>query len=118
LNRKNINNLHALELGTPNLLQNVSEMNETTSAGKLSYQEQKERNRQTRKLEKEVADLESEIESIEKEIELLESQLSTEKGSSDTSLYYRHLELNTKLDTLMHAWENKQNELNDFLNRT
>lgn len=118
LNRKNIDNLQALELATPNSAQNVSEMNETTSAGKLSYQEQKERNRLTRKLEKEVADLESEIESIEKEIELLESQLSTQKGSSDTSLYYKHLELNTKLDTLMQAWENKQNELNDFLNRT
>jgi len=118
LNRKNIDNLQALELATPNSAQNVSEMNETTSAGKLSYQEQKERSRLTRKLEKEVADLESEIESIEKEIELLESQLSTQKGSSDTSLYYKHLELNTKLDTLMQAWENKQNELNDFLNRT
>lgn len=118
LNRKNIDNLQALELATPNSAQNVSEMNETTSAGKLSYQEQKERNRLTRRLEKEVADLESEIESIEKEIERLESQLSTQKGSSDTSLYYKHLELNTKLDTLMQAWENKQNELNDFLNRT
>ena len=118
LNRKNIDNLQALELATPNSTQNVSETNETTSAGKLSYQEQKERNRLTRRLEKEVADLESEIESIEKEIELLESQLSTQKGSSDTSLYYKHLELNTKLNTLMQAWENKQNELNDFLNRT
>lgn len=118
LNRKNIDNLQALELATPNSAQNVSEMNETTSAGKLSYQEQKERNRLTRRLEKEVADLESEIESIEKEIERLESQLSTQKGSSDTSLYYKHLELNTKLNTLMQAWENKQNELNDFLNRT
>lgn len=118
LNRKNIDNLQALELATPNSAQNVSETNETTSASKLSYQEQKERNRLTRKLEKEVADLESEIESIEKEIELLESQLSTQKGSSDTSLYYKHLELNTKLDMLMQAWENKQNELNDFLNRT
>ncbi|MDI3505253.1 MAG: ATP-binding cassette, subfamily er 3 [Bacteroidota bacterium] len=118
LNRKNIENLQALELATPNSPQNVSETNETISAGKLSYREQKERNRQTRKLEKEIADLESEIESIEKEIELIESQLSTEKGSSDTSLYYKHLELKTKLDTLMQAWENKQNELNDFLNRT
>lgn len=118
LNRKNIDNLQALELATPNSTQNVSETNETTSAGKLSYQEQKERNRLTRRLEKEVADLESEIESIEKEIERLESQLSTQKGSSDTSLYYKHLELNTKLNTLMQAWENKQNELNDFLNRT
>lgn len=118
LNRKNIDNLQVLELATPNSAQNVLEMNETTSASKLSYQEQKERNRLTRKLEKEIADLESEIESIEKEIELLEAQLSTEKGSSDTSLYYKHLELNTKLDTLMQGWENKQNELNDFLNRT
>ncbi len=118
LNRKNIDNLQVLELATPNSAQNVLDMNETTSASKLSYQEQKERNRLTRKLEKEIADLESEIESIEKEIELLEAQLSTEKGSSDTSLYYKHLELNTKLDTLMQGWENKQNELNDFLNRT
>lgn len=118
LNRKNIDNLQVLELATPNSAQNVLEMNETTPASKLSYQEQKERNRLTRKLEKEIADLESEIESIEKEIELLEAQLSTEKGSYDTSLYYKHLELNTKLDTLMQGWENKQNELNDFLNRT
>jgi ATP-binding cassette subfamily F protein 3 len=117
LNRKNIENLQALELATPNSPQNVSETNETISAGKLSYREQKERNRQTRKLEKEIADLESEIESIEKEIELIESQLSTEKGSSDTSLYYKHLELKTKLDAKMQEWESKQNELSEFVSQ-
>ena len=117
LNRKNIDNLQALELGASNSPQNVSETNETISASKLSYQEQKERNRQTRKLEKEISELESEIESLEKEIAQLESQLSTEKGSSDTSLYYKHLELKTKLDSKMQLWENKQTELSEFVSQ-
>ena len=117
LNRKNIDNLQALELGASNSPQNVSETNETISASKLSYQEQKERNRQTRKLEKEISELESEIESLEKEIARLESQLSTEKGSSDTSLYYKHLELKTKLDSKMQLWENKQTELSEFVSQ-
>ncbi len=69
-----------------------------------SYEEQKERARRLRKLEKAVADAEQEIMTLEDEIATLEARMATPEGASETALYTEHGRLKTALSEAMDRW--------------
>lgn len=80
------------------------EEKQDVSAGKLSYAEQKEREKLIRKAEKEVAKYENEIAEIESKIAEIEDELS--KGEAvDSSVYTKHADLKKQLENAMSMWE-------------
>lgn len=74
------------------------------SAGKLSYTEQKEREKIIRKAEKEVTKYEQEISSLEEQIKKIENDLSL-GAIVDSTVYEEHAFLQKKLENAMSLWE-------------
>ena len=90
-----------------------NEQNKTVqsqSAGKLSYAEQKEREKVIRKAEKEVAKYEEEIASLEEKIQEIEDTLSS-GVAVDSSVYDEHAKLQQSLEDVMGKWEQACEEL-------
>ena len=74
------------------------------SAGRLSYEQQKERDRRTKQAQKRVKQLEERIQQLEDDIAALEHQL--EQGlTDDPTIYDRHAALHRDLDDTMAQWE-------------
>ncbi len=88
------------------------------SAGKLSYEAQKELQKKLRKLEKAVADCEAGIEQTEAAIAILEAQMATPEGAADMSLFERHQKLKQQLDRLVEEWEEASLELEEAKEQT
>ena len=80
-------------------------------SARLSYEEQKERNKRLKRLERRVADCEAEISEIESAIAILEAKMATPEGASDMSLYDRHQKLKARLDAAMEEWDAASTEL-------
>ena len=80
-------------------------------SARLSYEEQKERNKRLKKLERRVADCEAEISEIESAIAILEAKMATPEGASDMSLDDRHQKLKARLDAAMEEWDAASTEL-------
>ena len=78
---------------------------EEPSAGKLSYEQQKEQAKLRRKAEKEVADWERKVEEIEQRISEMEQQMSTPEGASDISLATQYAEVKKQQTTAEEEWE-------------
>ena len=74
-------------------------------SARLSYEEQKGRNKRVKKLERRVADCEAEISQIESAIAILEAQMATPEGAADMSLYEKHRKLKARLDEAMEEWD-------------
>lgn len=89
---------------------------DTPSEGKLSYEQQKERQKQIRKVEKAVEDCEKRITSIEQKIALVEEKMATEEGAGNTALYAEHAELKKQLDAVVEEWEACSMELEEIMN--
>ena len=87
-----------------------------TSAGRLSYEEQKEQNKLRKKAEKAVKDCEQRIEKIEKEIAAVEEKMATPEGAADMKLISQYTELKKKLDAAVEEWETASMELEELLN--
>ena len=83
------------------------------SAGRLSYEEQKEQNKRLKKLERRVTDCEAEIEQTEAAIAILEEKMATPEGASDMSLYEQHQKLKQQLDHVMEEWDAASTELEE-----
>ena len=77
----------------------------STSEGKLSYEQQKERAKLMKKAERRVAEAEKEIERIEAEIADVEAKLSTPEGATQVVLFEQHATLKKQLDTAVANWE-------------
>ena len=118
LQKKRIESLSELEInGRSNSdgkesASNSSPSSEVKSAGKLSYEEQKERDRQLRKLEKTVKDKEKSIEKFEEKITFLESRLA--QGDSSSEILNDYERTKHELEQEMEEWEKAQLELDDF----
>ncbi len=82
------------------------------SAGRLSYEEQKERERKHKQAQKRVKQLEERIQQLEQDITAIEQQLS-EGQTDDPSIYDRHAALQTELDQTLTEWENASLALED-----
>lgn len=82
---------------------------DTQSAGKeispqrLSYAEQKERDKLVRRARKKVEEAEADIAAIESQIKALEERFAI--GESGDDLYKEHASLNKKLENAMSLWE-------------
>ena len=112
LDYKNMDSLRELEkngnksepkLSSSPTKNSTSEQKEV-SAGKLSYAEQKEKEKLIRKAEKEVAKYEAEISNIENRIADIEATLASGE-TVDPSVYSEHAELQNSLENAMSQWE-------------
>lgn len=119
LQKKQIDSLNALQQSSalsasPTVGKNAADEPQVASAGRLSYEEQKELNKRIRKAEKRVAECEEGIEKTEVEIAALEAQMATPEGAADMQLYEQHGVLKKKLDEIMEAWEEASLEVEEL----
>ncbi len=115
LSKKELDNLHQLELSTSTISSSTTYTDQTTySSSKLSYLEQKEINRKQRKLEKDIEETENEIEKLEVKVSKLETELATPEGASDTKKLQKYLKTKDVLESIMSKWEKLTIELEDF----
>ena len=84
------------------------------SAGRLSYEEQKEQNKLRKRAEKAVKDCEQLIEKIEAEIASVEEKMATPEGAADMKLIGQYTELKKQLDTAVENWETASLELEEL----
>lgn len=119
LKKKQIENLNELQK-SPSLSESPTGAKKPSaaeapqaSAGRLSYEEQKELNKRLKKLERRVADCETEIEQTEAAIAILEEKMATPEGASDMSLYEQHQKLKQQLDHVMEEWDAASTELEE-----
>jgi len=122
LEKKRIASLRELELsksvetGTPkNKTENtksVEEPKQAAPAKKLSYAEQREREKIIRKAKKKVEESEAEIARIEANLKSIEDEIA--KGSTDTDIYNRHAETTKALENAMSVWELASLELDEL----
>ena len=84
------------------------------SAGRLSYEEQKEQNKLRKRAEKAVKECEQLIEKIEAEIASVEEKMATPEGASDMKLIGQYTELKKQLDTAVENWETASLELEEL----
>ena len=106
LQKKRIDSLQDLQSATGMSASNVSEnTDKAVSQNRLSYEQQKERQKKLRKLEKAVEQCENEIGELEAAIGILEMQMATPEGATDMSLYERHATLNKQLSVVEQEWE-------------
>ena len=79
---------------------------------KLSYAEQRERDKMLKRAERKVKDAEEEIARIEQEIADVEARISA--GEVEPEIFDTHATLNKKLDNAMSLWELATIELEEF----
>lgn len=88
----------------------------TQSAGRLSYQEQKDHERKVKQTQKRIKQLEERIQQIETEIQSIEQQLSL--GQTDNpDIYTQHASLQSDLEQTLAAWEEASLELESISNQ-
>ena len=97
-------------------VQSASVVQQETSAGRLSYEVQKEQNKLRKKAEKAVKDCEQLIEKLEMEIAAVEEKMTTPEGASDMQLINRYTDLKKKLDAAVEDWETASMELEELQN--
>ena len=123
LHKKQIENLNELQRAATSFQmssasqtgsKDASEVISEPSAGRLSYEEQKELNKRIRKAEKRVAECEAAIEKVEADLVALEARMATPEGAADASLYEQHGALKKKLDEVMEAWEEVSLEVEEL----
>ncbi len=114
LEKKNMETLQQLELSTNHATSADSDSEKQVSENKLSYEEQKERNRVIRRLERKVESLENDIHKLELKTEEIETKLSTPEGAADPTLYQSHEEMQQRISDTMTNWEKALLELEEM----
>ena len=114
LEKKNMESLQQLELSTNYATKGEDDSKKPISENKLSYQEQRERNRVIRRLERKVEDLENDIHQLELKLEKIETKLSTPEGAADATLYQSHEEVQQAITSTMTNWEKALLELEEL----
>ena len=84
----------------------------TLSPTKLSYAEQREREKAIKRAEKKIKDAETEISNIEKEIAEIEAKIAS--GEVDTEIFNHHASKNKQLENAMSLWELASMELDEI----
>ena len=97
-------------------VQSAPVVQQETSAGRLSYEVQKEQNKLRKKAEKAVKDCEQLIEKLELEIAAVEEKMTTPEGASDMLLINQYTDLKKKLDAAVEDWETASMELEELQN--
>ena len=107
LEKRKLENLHEIERKAPAA---AATKEDTTSSGKLSYEQKKEQEKLLRKLRKNVEQIEAELANIEKQIAEYDARfaVATEYNADD---YKAYDELKSRYDHLMHEWEKASYEV-------
>lgn len=107
LQKKKIDTLQELQKGTSSSLSLSGEVQteRTVSQNRLTYEQQKERQKKLRKLEKAVEQCEAQIGELEAAVKILETQMATPEGATDMTLYERHTSLKKQLSIVEQEWE-------------
>ena len=107
LQRKNIDSLNDLQ--KPSLSRSSSVLSDkeekSVNQNRLAYEQQKERQKKIRKMERLVEQCEAQITELEAALKLLEDQMATAEGAADAALYERHGNLKKQLDAAVEEWE-------------
>ncbi len=114
LEKKNMENLQQLELSTNYATKSDDDNEKPVSENKLTYLEQRERNRIIRRLEREVEVLEKEIHQLEMRTKEIETKLSTPEGAADSTLYQSHIDIQQSISSTMIKWEKAITELEEM----
>ena len=117
LEKKNMENLQQLELSKNHSTQADNTNKRPVSENKISYKEQRERNRVIRRLERDVEKFESKIHELELQQEEIETKLSTPEGAADVTLYQSHQDIQESLSEAISNWENSILELEELNNK-
>lgn len=126
LEKKRIASLHELELSkstdngaqqpkpkTPAAEKESHKEEAPSSKPRLSYAEQREREKIIRKAKKKVEEAEAEIARLEAELKSIEDELSA-NVSGDAGIYTRHAEATKALENAMSVWELASMELEEL----
>ena len=84
----------------------------TLSPTRLSYAEQREREKAIKRIEKKVKEAEEKIAEIEEEISKIESRIAN--GDTDNDIFNQHANMNKQLDNAMSLWELASMELDEI----
>lgn len=103
LEKKKIASLAELELSKSPTNKQSEFTEKTFSESKLSYAEQREREKAIKRAEKKVAEAETEISRIETEIAEIENMIAT--GEVGNDIFERHASKNKQLENAMSMWE-------------
>ena len=103
LEKKQLQTLQQLELREP-VEKKVSPADNAPSSGKLSYLEQKERERKAKQAERRVKKLEERITELEGQIAVIEDRLA-QGITDDPDIYNRHGALQKELEQTLADWE-------------
>ena len=112
LEKKKIQSLQELEIKEKTV---VPQQEKVITASKLSYQEQKEHEREVRRAEKRVKTLEQQIADTEAAIAEIEEQLA-QGNATDPEIYTKHAALNSQLEDIMAQWEQASEDLETIKN--
>jgi ATP-binding cassette subfamily F protein 3 len=110
LEKKKIQSLQQLEIKEKTT---APQQEKVITASKLSYQEQKEHEREIRRAEKRVKTLEQQIADTEASIAEIEEQLS-QGNATDPEIFSRHAALNQELENVMAEWEQASEALEEL----
>ncbi len=110
LEKKKIQSLQELEKEDRVVAQ---QQEKVATASKLSYQQQKEHEREIRRAEKRVKQLEQQIADTEAAIAAIEEQLS-QGNTTDPEIFSRHASLNQQLEDVMAQWEQASEALEEI----
>lgn len=126
LEKKKLESLTELERKKPSQLSNTTSRNDNKNErvlmseayddvkipSRLSYAEQKEKERIIKRAQKKVSEAEDLIGKIEQEINLIESEISN--GNVEGDIFIRHADLQKNLEEAMNDWEIASNELEEL----
>ncbi len=117
LQKKDIDTLEELQLSaspTQTIKKNVEA--EEQSAGKLSYEQQKQRAKELRKVEKKVKECEEQIAKLEAEKAHLEELLSQPEAGGDATLFQKYAAIQQQIAEAEQAWMEAEEELAELQN--
>ena len=103
LEKKKIASLAELELSKSPTNKPVESAEKVISERKLSYAEQREREKIVKRAEKKVSEAEAEISRIETNIAEIESKIAA--GEVDNDIFEQHASMNKQLENAMSMWE-------------
>ena len=116
LEKKKIASLSELEISKPtNKFEANSKPTTTTieqPSAKLSYAEQREREKTIKRAEKKITEAENEISKIEGEIAEIEKKIAS--GDVDSDIFNQHAAKNKQLENAMSLWELASMELDEL----
>lgn len=110
LSKKRLDTLQQLEKSIEKDTESKTTDLEPTN-NKLTYEEQRELNKQKRKVERLIEDNEKKIEELKAKISIIEAELSKPDGGSNIELINSYSETQDKLSKVMKSWEKSMTEL-------